>query len=502
MRRWVLLLVLLLAACAPQRQRLIFIGLDGADWQLLDRYMSDGTMPELARLVSRGERRVLVTQHPALSPLVWTTMMTGVSPLEHRILDFARFNPTTHALEPITSDERAVPAIWNMATYGGKRVDVFGMWATYPPESINGTIVSDRDIASAESDPLRRTLIETENVHRVSLERIRRDKPDLAIVYFEGTDAIGHLLPDPENATVRRYFASIDRMLDEYATLDTNLMIASDHGFRWFDHPSVSSTAPGTAAKWHRDEGVYLYVSRGARSARRGAPIRVDQICGMIRAAIGLPNIDYRRKFHRAPPATGTRGAGEEIAKLRALGYIGGDTRPNISSTRTAASYDNEGLILRQRGRLDEAQKAFQSALAVDPKSASALWNLSDLLRARGDAARSDTLLIAALQNGFSDGVVQVIRRGDIDLLTRAIAVSDAPELRLYRGRYSLQKKDCRGALADFRAYSRDDAIKYASIGTAETCLGNRSAAITAFRRSLEIDPNQPPVREFLRRLQ
>src|SRR5437879_4988480 len=102
-RRWELIFLIAFLACAPQKQRLIFIGLDGADWRLLDRYMSDGTMPELAKLVNRGERRVLLTQHPPLSPLVWTTMMTGVSPLEHRILDFARFNPVTHVLEPITS---------------------------------------------------------------------------------------------------------------------------------------------------------------------------------------------------------------------------------------------------------------------------------------------------------------------------------------------------------------------------------------------------------------
>src|SRR5881397_3918544 len=58
----------------------IFIGLDGADWQLLDRYMASGAMPNLKRLASTGVSGPLETEHPPLSPIVWTTMMTGVSP--------------------------------------------------------------------------------------------------------------------------------------------------------------------------------------------------------------------------------------------------------------------------------------------------------------------------------------------------------------------------------------------------------------------------------------
>src|SRR5207245_6762888 len=122
----------------------ICTGLDGADWQLLDAYIARGMMPNLARLVRERTSGSPTTDHPPLSPLVWTTMMTGVSPLEHQILDFVRFNPSTGQKEPITSDERHVPAIWNMATMGGKRVAVLGLWATYPAEPVHGLMVSDR----------------------------------------------------------------------------------------------------------------------------------------------------------------------------------------------------------------------------------------------------------------------------------------------------------------------------------------------------------------------
>ncbi|MGZ4810385.1 MAG: alkaline phosphatase family protein [Thermoanaerobaculia bacterium] len=532
MRRALLLAVIVIFGCArPPEKKVLFIGLDGADWQLLDRYIADGTMPNLGKLVARGERRVLLTQHPPLSPLVWTSMMTGVSPLEHRILDFTRFNPITRVKEPITSDERAVPAIWNMAAQQKKRAAVFGLWATYPAEAIDGRIVSDRLFAFQYNEPdppagavspasyepearkvlrdviaatppqateeLRRIVIETETMHRLSADRIRHDHPDLVIVYFQGTDAIGHLFAptyDRDAAIVRRYFSSIDNVLGEYDSLaretGADLVIASDHGFAWFEgRPNVSGTEAGTAAKWHRNEGIYLHVAPGSSQRSTGPPVQVNQICATLLALAGMPPaqgiapsiassegqpVDYRRGFVRPRPAKDTRGASEQVAQLKALGYLGGgDTTPHGNSTRTAGSFNNEGLILQQDGRADAAAMAFVSALEVDPQSASAKFNLGELLRSKGaDAA--------------------------IELLSRIQAAKPSPEVLMQRGRYRLEKHDCRGALDDFRASGLHDAIAFASIGTAEACVGNRAAAVEALKRSLALDPNQPPVREFL----
>src|SRR6478672_7455483 len=110
-----------IASAAQPRPPVIFVGLDGADWQLLDDYAARGVMPNLARIVREGSSGVLETIRPPLSPLIWT-MMTGVSPLEHGILDFVQFNAATGAKEPIAADSRRVPAVWNMATSAGKRV--------------------------------------------------------------------------------------------------------------------------------------------------------------------------------------------------------------------------------------------------------------------------------------------------------------------------------------------------------------------------------------------
>jgi Flp pilus assembly protein TadD len=504
------LLTLLLScprAPSPHPPRVIFVGLDGADWQMLDRL----ALPNLTALARAGDKRVLLTQHPPLSPLVWTTMMTGVSPLEHRILDFTRFDPVTHAREPITSDERAVPAIWNMVSARGKKVGVFGLWATDPPESVNGIIVSDRMIRDVAPPPpaalagatpaiWQRTLNETETTHRIAREWIAKNRPDLAIVYFEGTDIAGHLFAQRDSDEPKRYFARIDQIVGDYRDLakelDATLVIASDHGFDWFtERRPETSTATATAAKWHRDEGILL-VSRPLSPPQRGEggrrpgegsqlPTRVDGICLMLLEMLNLPKDvrEYRRGWHRAAPKS-TAASSEEIKKLTALGYIGaGDSAGAPLSnepTRTSGSFNNEGVILREQRRDDEALVAFENALRVDPKSASAMWNLSDLLHHLDrEPHRADALL------------------------DEAIALDpNQPRWLLARGRTALQRHDCKSALADFKRatdLNPDDALAFASLGTAELCIGDNDSAMNALRHSLALDPNQPELSRALR---
>lgn len=421
--------LLLAAACAKAPPRVIFIGLDGADWQLLDRYAADGTMPELAAIEKNAERRVLLSQHPPLSPLVWTTMMTGVSPLRHRILDFTRFNPVTRAQEPITSDERAVPAIWNMVQSQGKRAGVFGLWATYPPE--DGIVLTDRDLPRDYNAA-------TELVRARALQWIDANKPDLAVVYFQGTDEIGHFTSGDIDAA-RLYFRRIDAILGEFRRLaeklDAQLIIASDHGFDWGGHHDESSTATATAAKWHRREGVWLRwpVDKPARLE----PMRVDQVCDALLTELHLTKHASVTRKAAATPSDQS----EQLAKLKALGYIG-STAPaprNATSTRTPQSFNNEGLILREAKRIDEAEKAFDEALRIDPGYTSARQNLDDLHSARA------------------------VER--------------------------LKAHDCDGALADFRAVTRESALLYTGIAAAEGCLGHEDAARDAFERAAKLDP-------------
>jgi Flp pilus assembly protein TadD len=617
------------AAAVREGRPVIFVGLDGGDWELLDRYVEAGAMRNLARLVREGAGGVLESIHPPLSPLVWTTMMTGVSPLEHGILDFTRFNPVTGGKEPITSDERRAPAVWNMATYGKKRVAVLGLWATYPAEPVNGLMVSDRLFSflfseetpppgavypggreawargarqraedgvglaemkaylpwldeaeyaglSGSADPyahpvtaLRRILVETRVYHELGTDWISRERPDLAVIYIQGTDSVGHVFASyapPRQATVSEadyeryhrvpelYFGYVDNLLGEYRAMaeasGAVLMLASDHGFFWGEGrpTALSSFAHATAARWHRNEGLYLLWGPGIAAAP-GHPHRgkVGQVCATLLSLMGLPAakdgdaaplpgvsprpaspVAYRAYYKPPTPARPDRNrpeaATEALEKLKALGYVGAGevaSAPEASrrsgSTRTPGSYNNEALLLKDEGRTEEAIAAFEKAISLDPGLASALWNLSDLLfAAQRDADRSDELLVRALVRGLPEGTKYLVgraigyqRAGKVDrslkLLEAASAARpDEPQVWLFCGRYRVEKGDCPGALAAFDNAVRlaaADPAAHASQGVARLCLGDRSGAKQSFLRSLELDPNQPRVREYLRRL-
>jgi len=126
------------------RRKVLVLGLDGLDWDLVLPWVEAGRMPNLARLMGAGSWGEMETMVPMLSPLIWTTMATGVGPEVHGVLDFVEKDAATGQPVPVTGRSRKVAAIWNIASALGLKVGVVGWWATWPAERVNGTMVSDR----------------------------------------------------------------------------------------------------------------------------------------------------------------------------------------------------------------------------------------------------------------------------------------------------------------------------------------------------------------------
>src|SRR5260370_3216798 len=80
-------------------KKLIFLGLDGFDPGLAERYMSEGKLPNLSRLKEQGSYSKLRTTFPALSPVAWSTSATGVNPAKHNIFNFLNRALTTYVPE-------------------------------------------------------------------------------------------------------------------------------------------------------------------------------------------------------------------------------------------------------------------------------------------------------------------------------------------------------------------------------------------------------------------
>ncbi len=81
------------AGPAGVRPRVFVVGWDGADWALLTPLMREGKLPELSKLVAKGRTYDLATFEPMASPMIWTTIATGRTPVDHGVADFQERDP-------------------------------------------------------------------------------------------------------------------------------------------------------------------------------------------------------------------------------------------------------------------------------------------------------------------------------------------------------------------------------------------------------------------------
>ena len=72
------------------KRRVFVLGLDGGSWNLLDRLMAAGAMPHLKQACESGVKAVLESTVPPVTPVAWTSLMTGVNPGKHGIFSFTR----------------------------------------------------------------------------------------------------------------------------------------------------------------------------------------------------------------------------------------------------------------------------------------------------------------------------------------------------------------------------------------------------------------------------
>lgn len=459
--------------------RVLLLGLDGADWEILDRLEREGTVPNLARLRREGAWGVLRSEEPLLSPIVWTTIATGRPPTDHGIVGF--LTRRNGALEPVRSDERRVRAFWNVASDLGVPVGVIGWYASWPAEPVKGFLVSDRvgshqvagsgrvaagglvhppdlfpqvkrlqaeverdvtatvaskyfssghpggsafvGIDQGKLDTFVGILRTTELYRRLTPRLLDVYEPALAAVYFEGTDAVGHLfaayapprLPwvDPGDVihfgeAWDRYYQEVDGIVGEIVArlnpTETTVLIVSDHGFKTGTRRPEAPPAGGYANQapiWHRPEGVFLAWGRGIRSGAQLPDSSIYDVLPTAFRALGIPLAetlkgrpvdaaftseilargigtvpDYESAGQRVRDEGAEAPADDSLAKLRALGYIG-PAPPSLPATDAGNEVSgqggvplnryNEGLILLRAGKREEARQIFVALQRDEP---------------------------------------------------------------------------------------------------------------------------------------
>ncbi len=125
-----------------KKRKVMVIGLDGATWEVIQPMIEQGKLPHLASLIERGTSGNLTSVHPPVSANAWTSFATGVNAAKHGIYDFSMRRKTDYDQVPAFSFDRKHDALWNILGRHGKKVTVLRVPGTYPPEQVNGLLVS------------------------------------------------------------------------------------------------------------------------------------------------------------------------------------------------------------------------------------------------------------------------------------------------------------------------------------------------------------------------
>ncbi len=472
-------------AAAPGR--VVVLGLDGMDPEAVDLLLSEDRLPNFARLRQHGAYGRLRSSKPLLSPILWTTIATGRSPLDHGITHFVAENEKTGEELPVTSQMRRVKAVWNILSEAGRDVAVVGWWATWPAEKVRGAMVSDHvgyhflfeaglegsrdsvgivhppaleaeiapmvrrpgDVTAAEAarfvdvpaeeferafdfqDDLghfRWALATASSYRDIGLHLWRTRRPDLLLLYVEGTDStshlFGHLFRQPAlsghlGEQQRRYGRAVEEIYlyaDEIVgdvldalDPDTTLLVLSDHGFQLglaHEDPSRAKDLRRVSERFHREEGIlYLYGNRVRAGRRIDEPTLLDvtptvlALTGLspaqdmpgrvLREALDLPDelafatrtLASYETGERGTETAGTAGATDTAVDPQILEHLGALGYLDASSPKGDR---NLAALQFEAGRYEEAAAAYARLVEAQPDDAGLRASYAGALGALG----------------------------------------------------------------------------------------------------------------------
>ncbi len=144
-------------------QKLVIIGFDGLDPDLVERWVAQGRLPHFARLIKEGGLYPLETTVSPESPTAWASFATGVNPGKHNIYDFLVRDTTNYMPDlgmvrreparflfsyiPIRKPKvvsiRGGTSFWVTAGRSGVRSSILTVPVTFPPEEVpNGEMLA------------------------------------------------------------------------------------------------------------------------------------------------------------------------------------------------------------------------------------------------------------------------------------------------------------------------------------------------------------------------
>jgi predicted AlkP superfamily phosphohydrolase/phosphomutase len=123
---------------SDQPKRVLIIALDSAEPTLIEKWMNDGTLPNLKRLRSQGAYGRLKSSADWLAGSPWPTFYTGTSPAEHGLYEIGQWRAERMQVDQTSPEWLPLHPFWRKLGENGLRVISVDPPMMYAPEKING----------------------------------------------------------------------------------------------------------------------------------------------------------------------------------------------------------------------------------------------------------------------------------------------------------------------------------------------------------------------------
>jgi predicted AlkP superfamily phosphohydrolase/phosphomutase len=147
-------------AKVPQRSaeksnsRVMVIGLDSADADLIERWCEQGYLPTLQSLRRGGTWGRLGTTAEVMHVSAWPSIYTGTMPGKHGMYHAYQIKPGEQEVHRTRADECGQPPFWKFLDEAGKRCIVMDAFMNYPIEGFRGIQILEYGTWTWFSEPL------------------------------------------------------------------------------------------------------------------------------------------------------------------------------------------------------------------------------------------------------------------------------------------------------------------------------------------------------------
>ena len=152
--------------------KIVLLGIDGLSLPLLQKWVASGHLPTMKRLMEGGCSGLLKPFIPSNSAVIWTSVMTGMSPQKHGIDSFIYYTVGKRVITktavkrmfnygvrpffrwlkkkgyiqdvPFSLGMVKQKMLWELFSQENRKVGVINWWFSWPASHVSGYIVSDR----------------------------------------------------------------------------------------------------------------------------------------------------------------------------------------------------------------------------------------------------------------------------------------------------------------------------------------------------------------------